>query len=45
MDKASVFPKEQFSHLKEHLDRAKKNGLINVRIVELLVTENEGFIA
>lgn len=45
MDKASVFPKEKLSTLKEHLDRAKGNGLNNVRIVELVVTENEDFIA
>jgi len=45
MDKASVFPKEKFSTLKEYLERAKRNGLIDVRIVELLVIENEDFIA
>jgi len=45
MDKASVFPKEKLSTLKQHLDRAKGNGLNNVRIIELLVTESEDFIA
>jgi len=44
MDKASVFPKEKFSTLKEYLERAKRNGLIDVRIVELLVIENEVYL-
>ena len=43
MDKASVFPKEKLPSLQEHLERTKKNGLINVRIVELIVTENEDY--
>jgi hypothetical protein len=44
MDKASVFPLEKSSVLKEHLKRAKRSGLVEVRIVELIVTENEDFI-
>lgn len=44
MDKASVFPLEKLSVLKEILERAKKNGLVAVRVVELIVTENEDFI-
>lgn len=43
MDKASVFPKEKLPGLQEHLGRTKEKGLINVRIVELIVIENEDF--
>lgn len=45
MDKASVFPREKLSYLKDHLQRAKRNGLKSVRIIELVVTENEDFEA
>ena len=44
MDKASVFPLEKFSILKENLEGAKKTGMVDVRIVELIVTENEDYI-
>ena len=44
MDKASVFPLEKFTVLKENFERAKNNGMVDVRIVELIVTENEDFI-
>ena len=44
MDKASVFPLEKLSVLKENLEKAKNNGMVDVRIVELIVIENEDFI-
>ena len=44
MDKASVFPLEKSTVLKENLERAKNNGMVDVRIVELIVTENEDFM-
>ncbi|WP_282434019.1 hypothetical protein [Desulfosporosinus lacus] len=39
MDKASVFPLEKFSVIEEHLKGAKKSGMVDARIVELIVTE------
>jgi hypothetical protein len=42
--KASVFPEEKYSALAEYLNTAVQLGFPDVRITELLVTENEDFV-
>ncbi|HWQ89640.1 MAG TPA: hypothetical protein VN374_06665 [Desulfitobacteriaceae bacterium] len=42
--KASVFPEEKYSALAEYLNAAGRLGFPDVRITELLVTENEDFL-
>jgi len=42
--KASVFPEEKYSALAEYLNTAGQLGFPDVRITELLVTENEDFV-
>jgi hypothetical protein len=42
--KASVFPEEKYSALAEYLKTAVQLGFPDVRITELLVTENADFV-
>lgn len=43
MDKASVYPPEKISTLKEFLSQIVESGFGDARIVELIVTENCDF--
>jgi hypothetical protein len=44
LEKASVFPKEKFSCFPDYINTAGKSGFVNVKVVELIVEENEDFV-
>jgi hypothetical protein len=44
LEKASVFPKEKLSCFPDYINTAGRSGFSNVKVVELIVKENEDFI-
>lgn len=44
LEKASVFPVEKLSCFPDFINFAGKSGFANVKVVELIVKENEDFV-
>ncbi|HWQ71902.1 MAG TPA: hypothetical protein VN370_06215 [Desulfitobacteriaceae bacterium] len=44
LEQASVFPREKLSCFPDYINIVGKSGFVKIRVVELIVKENEDFI-